>query len=202
MLRRIIFVLVLCLSLSAAATAQQHRKNQAKNLGSTTTAKIDKYVKSLLAEVDKRTEPDLVTADTADPESDKPDWKRFASTDALDKAREESETYTIAYSWKMDGKIAVSNFTYFSESGDWAQYVYHFFRPDGTLARVDGELRTFMDDCIIRQSFYFKPDGRRIKKTLAYFDLITDKVRKPCLGADALKFDHFAAVDKLPFKER
>lgn len=167
-----------------------------------TVVAIDKYVKTLNNIEKKSKEPDIVAADTSDADSDKPVWKKFVSVKALEKAREEKETYTIAYNWKSNGKIVVSNFTYFSPSGDWSQYVYNYFREDGSLARVDSELRTFMDDCVISQKYYFNSKGTRIKKTLAYFDLKTDKPKKRCLGADALKFDFFRSVGKLPFKDR
>ena len=167
-----------------------------------TPAAIDRYVRSVEAGTKTRKEPDLVTADTAAADSDKPPWKKFSSSAALEKARDKQETYTIAFSWRKAGKIVQSNFTYFSPSGDWSQYVYHYFRADGSLARVDAELRTFMDDCVIRQKFYFDTKAKRIKKTLGYFDLTTDKPKKRCLGADALQFDYSTTVAKLPFKDR
>lgn len=169
---------------------------------SSTIRPIDAYVRSLDAWVSSRKEPDLVVADTADVQAPKPAWKRFESVAALDKAREEHETYTIAFNWKRNGRITVSNFTYFSPSGDWSQYVHHYFRFDGTLAMVSAELRTFMDDCVIKQRFYFNSAGKRLKKTLRYFDLNTDRPKKRCLGADALKFEFSTSIAKLPFSIR
>jgi len=177
------------LSVSAGAQTKQTAATRA----------IDKYVKSVEALTGSRTQPDVVTADTADADADKPDWKHFGSPAELDKAREEKETYTIAFNWKRNGRIVASNFTFFSPSGDWSQYVFHFFRSDGTLARVDAELRTFMDDCVIKQKFYFDRGGKRLRKTLAYFDLNTNKPKRRCLGADALKFDYYRSSAKLPF---
>lgn len=184
--------LILSLSLSIAGQTRS----------SSTIRSIDAYVRSIDAFVSSRKEPDLVVADTAEINASKPAWRRFESVAALDKAREENETYTIAFSWKRNGKIAVSNFTYFSPSGDWSQYVNHYFRSDGTLAMVSAELRTFMDDCVIRQRFYFNSSGRRLRKTLRYFDLNTDRPRKRCLGADALKFEFSTSIAKLPFSIR
>jgi hypothetical protein len=194
MVRRLTLAVFL-ISLAVFSATAQTRATAA-------TRAIDKYVKSLEALSDSKKEPDLVmadTADTADIEADKPAWKRFESTAALEKAREEKETYTIAYSWKKNGKLAATNFTYFSPSGDWSQYVYHYFREDGSLAMVSAELRTFMDDCVIKQKFYFNPSGKRLRKTINYYDLTTDKPKKRCLGADALKFEYFASAAKLPF---
>lgn len=189
MVRAYTIAIVAVLSISAGAQTKQTAATRA----------IDKYVKTIEAFTEKVKQPDLVMADTADAEDGKPDWKRFDSPAALDKAREEKETYTIAFNWKRNGKIVAANFTYFSPSGDWSQYVFHFFRQDRSLARVDAELRTFMDDCVIRQTFYFERGGKRLRKTLAYFDLNTNKPRRRCLGADALKFDYFRSTEKLPF---
>lgn len=186
---QIFAALVILLGISAAAQTKPTAATRA----------IDKYVSSIRQWVDSRKEPDLVMADAADADAEKPEWKRFDSPVALEKAREEKETYTIAFNWKKNGKIVASNFTYFSPSGDWSQYVYHFFREDGTLARVDAELRTFMDDCVIKQRFYFNGTGKRLRKTLSYFDLNTDKPKKRCLGASALKFEYSPTVAKLPF---
>src|SRR5262249_40796199 len=149
--------------------------------------------------VKKKKEPDLVFANTADYETNDPKWQKFDSIKILDKFRESQEAYSIAYNWRSKNKLAGSNFTFFSPSGDWSQYVEHYFRPNGTTAMVKAELRTFMDDCVIKQKYYFDGRGRRIKRTLAYFDLNTNKPKHRCLGADALKFDYYASVIKLPF---
>src|SRR5262245_51308506 len=90
----------------------------------------------------------IIVADTADFNQEKADWKLFESDKALDNFRESSETYTIAFNWRRDGKIAASNFTLFSPSGDWTKYVFHYFRPDGSLAIVKSELRTFYGEFI------------------------------------------------------
>lgn len=192
MFKACLLAIVTAVSFSAAAQTKQ----------TSATHTIDSYVRSVEKITESREQPDIVMADTADPDADKPNWKQFGSPAELEKAREEKETYTIAFNWKKDGKIVASNFTFFSQSGDWSQYVFHFFRANGTLARVDAELRTFMDDCVIKQKFYFDQRGKRLRKTLAYFDLNTDKPKKRCLGADALKFDYYRSAEKLPFHTR
>lgn len=192
MVKTCIFTVIAVFCVSAAAQTKQ----------TSATKAIDSYVRSVEKLTDSRKQPDLVMADTADADAEKPDWKRFASPAELEKAREEKEAYTIAFNWKKNGKIVASNFTFFSPSGDWSQYVFHFFRPNGTLARVDAELRTFMDDCVIKQEFYFDRSGKRLRKTLAYFDLNTNKPKRRCLGADALKFNYYRSTEKLPFPTR
>ena len=171
----------------------------AQKPATTDVRQIDSYVKSIDRIVHRRKEPDMVFADTGDYDGDRPDWKRFASIKELDKSRDEKETYSVAYNWREKGKLAAANFTYFSPSGDWSQYVEHYFRPNGSLAFVRAELRTFEGDCAIKQKYYFDRKGRRLKRTVSYFDLNTNKPKKPCVGADALKFDYYTSVGKLPF---
>lgn len=167
---------------------------------------IDAYCKTVDAVRNKRKSPELVFADVADYNDtgkDKPKWRRFASEKALDKFREKTETYSIAYNWRKGGKIVASNFTLFSGSGDWAKYVYHYFRNDGSLARVESELRTFYGDYIVIRRNYFDRDGKLIRKSVKYLDLTTRKPKKPedggVMGDDPKEVDYYKKTSKLPF---
>jgi hypothetical protein len=167
---------------------------------------IDAYSKTVDAFVKKYKSPHLVFADVSDYETNsKPKWKKFASEKALEKFRETTETYSIAYNWQKNGKITKSNFTLFSPSGDWAQYVYHYFREDGTLAKAESEMRTFNGDLIVIQDFYFDAKGKLLKKTVKYLDLQTEKPIKPTkefLENNAGFVDdveYFKRTSKLPF---
>lgn len=137
-------------------------------------AEIDKYVRTI-KKVTAVTRNKIVVADTGDYENGKSDWRKFASEKDLEKHRETSETYSIAFNWKKGGKLVASHFTEFSPSGDWTQYTFHYFRPDGTLAKVESELRTFYGDWIVTRSYYIDTRGRRIKRTSKYRDLNTGK---------------------------
>lgn len=170
--------------------------------GQSTVRDIDRYVRTVERTV--RSGKPVIFADTKDYEESRSKWKRFASEASLEKFREKTETYSIAYCWKKGGRFVAVNFTDFSPSGDWAQYTFHFFRPNGTLARVDSEMRTFMGDYIIRRSWYFNAAGRRIGRTTRYLDLTTKKPKAPTddmkdANNGYLKFDHFMSVSKLPF---
>ena len=103
-----------------------------------TVVTIDVYCKAVDTLSKKSKEPHLIAADTSDYENSNATakWRKFASEKELEKFREATETYTIAMNWKKNGKIVASNFTLFSPSGDWAKYVYQYFREDGTLAKV------------------------------------------------------------------
>ncbi len=146
----------------------------------------------------------IVVADVSDFDKGTPEWKLFGSEQALDKYREGSETYTIALNWQRNGKIVASNFTLFSPSGDWSKFVFHYFRPDGSLALARSELRTFEGEYTVKEDRYFDSRGRLLKKTIQYFDLATGKPKKPTKelrddNPSLYKVDYFLNVNKLPF---
>lgn len=164
---------------------------------------IDKYCKSVDKLSERSTSAHLVFADVS--QNRKAKWRQFKSERALENFRENTETYSIAYNWLKNRKIVRSNFTLFSGSGDWAQYVYHHFRPDGTLAKAESELRTFHGDMIVTQIFYFDRKGRTLEKTLRYADLKNQKLAKPNdefidAHSDFLKeVNYYKKTTKLPF---
>ena len=182
---------------SAATLAQQAKLAESR--------RIDKYCKTLDAMIKKRRGPEMVFADVSDYEkNNKARWRKFASEKALEKYREKSEAYTIAYVWRKQGKVVVTNFTLFSPSGDWAQYVYSHFRPDGKLARVESELRTFQGDYIVIKRLYFNPAGKVIRRTSRYLDLQSRKPKRPSKefaseNSSWNNEDYFKSVSKLPF---
>lgn len=143
--------------------------------------RIDAYVKTIDALVKKAGKPHLIVADTSDyDEENRPQWRKFASEKALETFREKTrETYTIAFNWRKSGRIVKSNFTLFSPSGDWTEYVFHNFRADGSLAFVQSEMRTFNGDLIIVQDLYFDRRGRLLERSIKYRDLQTEKPIKP-----------------------
>lgn len=165
--------------------------------------KIDAMAKSIDRTV-KIDQGRVIVADIAVFDKDKPEWKVFESEKALEKFREQTETYTIAFNWKRRGKVIASNFTLFSPSGDWSKFIFHYFRADGTLALVKSELRTFYGDYIVKENRYFDLSGRVIKKSIKYFDLTSGKRKKPSreLRGDnpsLYKVDYFLNAKKLPF---
>ncbi len=120
--------------------------------------------------------PDVIIADFADYEKgNAPIWKKFASEDELEKAREKNESYTIAYIWTKGDGIAQVNFTHFSPSGDWAEYYFHTYREDGSLSTVNRELRTFMDDIIVNRIQTYDENGKLLQETKTFRDLNTQK---------------------------
>lgn len=161
---------------------------------------IDRHVASVKKITESTKQPKIVVADTAEYDAKRPSWRKFATEKALEKFREERETYTIAFNWKSGGRLVASNFTTFSPSGDWTQYTFHFFREDGSLAKVEGEMRTFYGDFIVRRTYYFSPEGRIIRSSVRYFDLVTGKPKRPADGVSEMgRWTYYTTVSKLPF---
>jgi len=188
--------LTLPIVLLFAATVSAQSRNAA-------VKKIDAYCKTVEAIHRGSKSPELVFADTAGMNDKRSKWRRFASEKALDRFREDSETYSIAYNWRRGGRIVASSFTLFSGSGDWAKYVYHCFRDDGSLARVESELRTFYGDFIVTRRRYFDTKGKQISNSVKYRDLTTKKPKKPesggVMGDDPNEVDYYKKTSKLPF---
>lgn len=167
-MKNTICIALVVLSLTMAGAAQA------------TIKAIDSYAKDISRYATNKRNVKTVFADVSDvSEGSKPNWRKFASEKALEKHRESSETYSIAYTWTRNGKLVASNFTLFSGSGDWAKYVYHFFRTDGSLAKAEIDYRTFYGDFIVEQSLYYNRSGELLKKTTAYKDLQSRKPKKP-----------------------
>ena len=194
-MRKVLFIIgavLLANSLAGAQSASQIRK-------------IDAYVATVKRVSASTRNPKTIVADTAEYDSGKTHWQKFASEKVLEKFRDKTETYSIAYNWISKGKLVQTNFTDFSPSGDWAQYTFHYFWPDGTIAKVEAEMRTFMGDYIIKRDFYMDAKGKVIKKTTGYFDLTTRKPKKPnkdILGDENSGFAEitfYRTTDKLPF---
>ncbi len=169
--------------------------------------RIRAYCKTVDNFTKRNQNPHLIFADTSDyNDNAKQKWRKFGSEKALEKYRENTaETYSISYNWQRNGRIVKSTFTNFSPSGDWAEYVYHYFRNDGTLAKAQQEMRTFNGDAIIIQDFYYNQKGKLLRKTARYLDLQSKKPFKP--SKEFLKenidpsseINHYKSIGKLPF---
>jgi len=170
----------------------------------TTIRQIDRYVISIDKMTNRKEEPDLVVADVSDYDGQKAKWQVFKSSKDLETFRENTETYSIANNWRSNGRIVATVFTFFSPSGDWAQYVRHYFRADGSAAKITSELRTFYGDYIVIREMYFDQRGRSLRRSTKYLDLTTRKPKKPDqdLFADnpvLSRNEFYKKVSALPF---
>jgi len=164
-----------------------------------TRTQIDVYAKNISRYTDHHRKGAIAFADVSSYGSTDEDWKKIGSWDDLDNYTADHDAYGLALVWKQNGKVTAANFTYTSPSGDWNDYVNHYFRPDGTLALVTSEFRTFANTCVAKQRLYFDRKGKGIKKTVNYSDLETGRRKAPCLGDESLKFTYYESVARLPF---
>ena len=191
------FAATAILVLTAVGLASAQGKNAAE------IRRIDTLARTI-DRIAKNDRKKIIIADTVDFDQKKADWKLFESEKALDAFREKTETYTVAFNWLRNGKVIASNFTLFSPSGDWTKYVFHYFRPDGSLAMVKSELRTFFGEYIVREERYFDKRGRILKRSIRYLDLTTGKPKKPTKemrddNPSLYKVDYYLSAGKLPF---
>ena len=190
-----LLILFFVLLFSSFVFSQTSKKSEIK--------KIDAYCKLVDSFVKKHKRPQMIFADISQTEKEK--WRKFASEKVLEKFRKNTETYSIAYNWQRNGKIIQSNFTFFSESGDWAQYVDHYFRTNGTLAKVESDTRTFEGELSVLQDLYFDSKGKLLRKTVQYRELATNKPKKPSKeflesnGDFVSGVGYFKKTSKLPF---
>lgn len=166
---------------------------------------IDAYAATIKAYTAKRSTPKLVFADVSNVETEQPSkYQKFVSEKALEKHRDRSEVYSIAYVWQKAGKTVAANFTLSSPSGDWVKYNYHLFRADGTLAMVESDYRTFMGDFVVIRKRYFDTAGKEIHKTTKIQDLKTRKAKKApdgIMGDDPDEADYYLTTALLPFAD-
>lgn len=176
------------------------------SFGQTAAVKsIDTYAATVKAFTAKRSSPKLVFADVSNAETEQPSkYQKFASEKALEKYRDKSEVYSIAYAWKKSGKVVATNFTLSSPSGDWVKYVFSYFRADGTLAMIETDYRTFMGDFVVIRKRYFDTAGKEINKTSKVLDLKTRKPKKApdgVMGEDPDEIDYYLTTALLPFAD-
>jgi hypothetical protein len=203
-LKLIIIAGIVLLFQSAIVLAQGNKPVTAKRAGQTDklVKPIEAYARKIEAFVKSEGKPHVIVADVSDyNKSDKAVWKKYTSEDELEKARETEESYTIAYNWKKDGKLVATNFTYSSPSGDWAEYVYYIFREDGSTARAERELRTFMGDLIVNRIYIYDEKGKLLKQTKTFRDLETQKPVKPTDDFQDMEMEIYKSKDNLPFIE-
>jgi hypothetical protein len=94
------------------------------------------------------------------------------------------------------------NFTYSSPSGDWVEYYFQTYRTDGSLAKVDRELRTFMGDIIVNRIQIYDETGKLLKETKNYRNLATQKTIKPTDNYQDVEVGQtYLQISKLPFAD-
>ena len=193
----IVLTLILSVNFFYPVITYSQSKNKAAVI------QIEKYIKKVDQTTKTKKEPDLVFADVS--QNNKPKWRKFSSTRSLGKYREEkSETYSISNNWVNNGKIVVSIFTIFSESGDWANYVSYYYRQSGSLAKIELEYKTFNGNFAVIKNIFFSSKGKILTSNIKYVDL-DNKPMKPDKeyvrenSSVMNDFGYYKTTAKLPF---
>jgi hypothetical protein len=79
-------------------------------------------------------------------EGGSPDWREFKTAEERSARDTEESRNESADVHLRAGRVVYARFLFQSESQDWTLYVDYCFQPDGSLARVNSELRTFHGD--------------------------------------------------------
>lgn len=188
-IRFVFVVTIAALFLLIPARGQSSRSKEVE--------RIDKYVRSVSRYIEKPSVKFDIYANVSTTE--KPIWRKFRSEKSLEVFRESNEVYEIAFVWRQARKIVAVNFTFTSGSGDWAHYVFHRFRLDGTLARIEADLRTFYGHMSVERVFYYDTRGNRLQKRTRYRDLSTDKPKKPDDNFIDNQVTIYKTTKRLPF---
>jgi len=159
---------------------------------------VEKYCATVEEHGGKR-EPDFIVGVSSQGSANSNGWKLFHSENELQKAWEAEGNNDAAFVWLNQGKINSTNFTLQSGSGDWALYTHHCFRQDGTVARIESELRTFNGNMIARRKWIFDPSGVKKKFTEEFLDLNTEKPKQPDADFEDRETPLYRNVMELPF---
>jgi hypothetical protein len=146
-----------------AVSMEAYNSNERTQTKQSDIAEIEIYTSGLDRYIKRNERAARYFADTASYEQENAParWQEFKTKRMLDKAWQDSKTYTSSFS---------------SPSGDWVQYVTDYYRKDGTLAKSNAELRTFMGDIIRINDRLYADNGKLLKEQTRYLDL---KTRKP-----------------------
>ena len=164
-------------------------------------AQINKYVKTI-SSLTKKTKQ-RIFADIAS-DGKKANWKEFKTEKMRENADTGDNLNENAVVWTKAGKISAVTFTFQSPSRDWAQFATYYFRPNGTLAKIESNLNTFYGSVTAKLDYYYDSKGKMIKQIASYFDLQSQKpIDLKKLKKDREFIDEeikvFKNTSKLPF---
>jgi hypothetical protein len=192
-MRPLLFTLLLAALLSTLPFSYQHLGAAAKasaglsnstlsaQANQSSVAAIESYAGGLDRYIKLNARAARYFADTASYEQENapPRWQEFKTRRLLDSAWQNNKTYTSSNVWfNQAGELVVALFTFSSPSGDWVQYMTNYYRKDGTLAKSNAELRTFMGDIIRIHDRLYDENGKLLKEQTRFLDLQTHKPKR------------------------
>lgn len=126
-------------------------------------------------------------------------WRRAASSIALQTAEKNLDS-TAAVTTR-DGKVIFAGFIFQNQFGDWVDAANYCFRPDGTLAQMHSELRSFHDGMKVVRVVTFNELGKELSSNLNSFDLESGKPAKVLPDFWDSRPPRFMHVSELPLAQ-
>jgi hypothetical protein len=164
-------------------------------------ATIESYVREVDQFIKKNPRSQHIFANVATGTEKVPDeWRDFRSEKEREKADTGDNLNENAYVWLRGGKVVGVNFTFQSPSRDWAHFVIYYYRPDGTLAKIDAQLNTFYGNITVIREKYYSGTGKLLKESTKFFDLKTQKKRKPSKNFEDEELPLYMKTFDLPFR--
>jgi hypothetical protein len=210
-------LLITCMVLLLAAYVAGDRatgtKTLARESAATTTktiapaqnpadiASIEAYSKGIDRYIKRSPKGARIFGNIASGTENEPDkWREFRNEKEREKADTGDNLNENAYVWLRDGMVVGANFTFQSPSRDWAHYVMYYYRSDGTLAKINAELRTFYGNTIVIRNRLYNPNGKLLQEKTRYLDLQTRKPKKVKEGDfQDMPIELYAKTSDLPF---
>jgi hypothetical protein len=103
-------------------------------------------------------------------------WSRAASQQELEFAERNGDS-TASVSLQTHRPVWI-NFTFQSQFGDWVTWATYCYRPDGSLAILHSELKSFHGNLRVVRNRYYAPNGRLLSRSENSWDLATNLPKK------------------------
>ncbi len=136
-----------------------------------------------------------------DPDSTEGDWAEFPDVDTRNKIATLRPIYDMASAWTLPSGILFVSTLATSSSADWNDYTDYCYRPNGTLAWMESELRTLPRGGARRiRTWVFSQDGNVVSQVTRVLDLVTGK---PLKTSSYIEREEpiFLTPQRLPFTE-
>ena len=192
-------LLAVVLTLTFVASFHGQTKKTASS-PATEIASIERYAAELDRFAKRNEKSAQIFADISSATTDeKSNWKKFKTAKEREDASTGDNLNEQAEVWKREGKVVATNMTFGSPSGDWAHFVTYYFRDDGSVAKIHGELNTFYGDLRVVSDHYYSQDGKLLKTKRLFLDLKTKRPKKPGDYQPKKSEPVYKKVSELPF---
>jgi hypothetical protein len=192
---------LLLVSWAAAASAQPPDRDPPRRPAEVDN--IEAYVRGVDLLVDSAGEQGgqfRVFAQLASPRSKAPGWREFADEDAVDELvkAEQPAMVVLARVFVRAGSVAAVYASVGVEDG--VVWTDHYFRADGSVAKVDMRWRTLGGELQMVRERYFDAAGQLVWSWVEYVDLAAGTpLPKLRPGLSEPKTEIYLRVDRLPY---